>query len=71
MSLKKTFNDSTTLLRIGTVCLLIALFTQRYVHPANDFQEGLFDGLNGTLVGASIALNLLALRFHKNTPNPA
>jgi hypothetical protein len=71
MLLRKTFNDSSTLLRIGTVCLLIALFMQRFMHPANDFQEGLFDGLNGTLVGASIALNLLALRFNRKTPNHA
>ena len=71
MLLKKTVNDPNTLLRIGTVCLLIALFTQRFVHPTGDFQEGLFDGMNGVLVGASIALNLLALRFHRKTPNHA
>jgi hypothetical protein len=64
MILKNTFNDPNLMMRIGTVCLLLALFAQRFVHPTSDFSSGFLDGLNGALVGASIALNLLALRSH-------
>jgi hypothetical protein len=61
MILKQKLSDPTVMMRIGTACLLLALFAQRYVHPRGDFAMGFFDGANGVLVGASIGLNILAM----------
>ena len=62
MILGKRMHDRSFLIRIAMACLLLALFSQWFLHPTANFGEGVMDGTRGLLFGLSIAFNLLALR---------
>jgi hypothetical protein len=51
-------NNPKLLLRLGMTFLILALLSQRFLHPAG-INENLLDGAKGVLFGVAIALNLL------------
>jgi hypothetical protein len=50
-----------SIMQLGMLFLILALFAQRFVHPGATFSESAVDGFNGFLIGVSIGLNGLAI----------
>jgi hypothetical protein len=46
----------------GMTFLVIALLSQRFIHPTGAFGEDATDAMKGLLFGMSIAFNLLSVR---------
>lgn len=47
--------NSTTLIRIGSASLILAILSSRFLHPATAFWSDATDGLTGFLFGIEIA----------------
>jgi hypothetical protein len=54
--------DHKRLMYFGMTFLLIALLSQRFMHPTAAFGEDATDAMKGLLFGMSIAFNLMAVR---------
>ena len=52
-------NNPKLLLRLGMTFLVLALLSQRFLHPTAGISENLLDGAKGVLFGVAIAFNLL------------
>ena len=63
MSVRNRLNNPKHLIRIGMACLLIAILSQRFLHPTAIFGSELIDGVRGVLYGLSIGFNLWAVRL--------
>jgi hypothetical protein len=50
-------------MRIGMLCLLIALVWPRFLPVTAGLSGDMIDGMRGVLIGLSIGLNLWALRL--------
>jgi len=59
--------NSQRVLQLGMLALIIALFSQRFLHPSGLIGENAIDAVNGFLIGISIGLNLLALVLGRRT----
>lgn len=58
MILKVRLNNPDALISIGMVCLATGLLSQRFLHPASDFWQGVVAGVTGVLIGLSIVCNM-------------
>jgi len=67
MILRRKFENPQVLMQLGMLSLIIALFSQRFLHPNAWMGENLIDGLNGALMGMSIGLNLLYVVVRRRT----
>ena len=61
MILKVRLNNPDSLISIGMVCLATGLLSQRFLHPASDFWQGVVAGVSGVLIGLSIVCNVRGL----------
>jgi hypothetical protein len=46
---------------IGMMCLVLALLSQKFLHPATKFGQDWFDAVCGLLFGLSIGMNLMSM----------
>jgi hypothetical protein len=61
MILKPRLKNPDVLVSIGVTCLAAGLVSQRLLHPASDFWQGVVAGLSGVLIGLSIVCNVSGL----------
>lgn len=63
MIIRNGTRDPGTLMRIGMVCLLLALVWPRFLPVTGGLGGGAIDGARGVLLGLAIGLNLWAVRL--------
>ncbi|MFZ0277549.1 MAG: hypothetical protein WA254_23030 [Candidatus Sulfotelmatobacter sp.] len=56
-------NKSTALIPVASMCLVVGLLWPYLFHPATLLGKDLSDGLRGLLFGASIGINVMAIRL--------
>ncbi len=57
MIFRHRLDNPETLLSIGMTCLAAGIVSQRLLHPAADFRQGVVAGVSGVLIGLSIVFN--------------
>ena len=65
MILKNRLKNPSTLIRIGSVSLLIAMFSRWFLQPGTDFWRGFMDAGTGVLFGISFGCYLAAARMNR------
>jgi hypothetical protein len=63
MVLKNGTRDPNTLMRIGMLCLLVALVWPRFLPVTGGLGGDAIDGMRGVLLGLAIGFNLWAVRL--------
>ena len=56
-------NKSTALIPVASMCLVMGLLWPNLFHPATPLGKDLSDGLRGLMFGASIGINVMAIRL--------
>jgi len=56
-------NKSAALIPVASMCLVVGLLWPYLFHPATALGKDLSDGLRGLLFGASIGINVMAIRL--------
>jgi hypothetical protein len=56
-------NKSAALIPVASMCLVMGLLWPNLFHPATPLGKDLSDGLRGLMFGASIGINVMAIRL--------
>jgi hypothetical protein len=59
-------NKSASLIPVASLCLVVAILWPYLFHPATSFWKDASDGLRGLLFGASIGINVMAIRLGRS-----
>jgi len=64
--------DPNLVMRLGLMCLIIALLANRFLHPTAYLSDGWTDATKGLLYGLAIGLMLLSVyrRARRSSPTP-
>jgi len=63
MRIGNRMNKPAGLIPVASMCLVIGILWPYLFHPATHLGKDLSDGLRGLLFGASIGINLMAVRL--------
>jgi len=63
MTFRNQMKEPNNLMRLGLVCLVLGILSQRFVHPSSHLSAAFIDGMTGFLFGVSIACLLMSIRL--------
>ncbi len=63
MCIGNRMNKPAGLIPVASMCLVVGILWPYLFHPATHLGKDLSDGLRGLLFGASIGINLMAVRL--------
>jgi hypothetical protein len=66
MRIENRNNKSTALIPVASSCLVVAILWPYLFHPETSFWKDASDGLRGLLFGASIGINVMAIRLGRS-----
>ena len=65
MSLKERMHDSSTVMRLGMVCLIVFASLNYFVRPTTELGTDWADAVRGLFLGLSVGFNLWSVRLNR------